>query len=140
MPDSRFVIGDLIRVKAEGHEVRELIKTTAQRDGRHCEVSLPKDPGQAGKVQATDFVRMLAGWNVHAEAETGDKETRAEPVAAQAYHGNLLIKRANWNEEFLEELCLFPAAPHDDQVDALSGAFARLLMPVGEHSQGYYRY
>jgi len=59
-------------------------------------------------------------------------------VAAQAYHGNLLIKRANWNDEFLEELCLFPAAPHDDQVDALSGAFARLLMPVGEFSVGFY--
>src|ERR1700757_5162763 len=29
-----------------------------------------------------------------------------------------------WNESFLEELCLFPGAPHDDQVDALSGAFA----------------
>jgi predicted phage terminase large subunit-like protein len=139
MPDGRFVVGDVIRVRAEGHEVRQLVKTTAQRDGRHCEVSLPKDPGQAGKVQATDFVKMLAGWDVHAEAETGDKETRAQPVAAQAYHGNLLIRRANWNEEFLEEVCLFPAAPHDDQVDALSGAFARFVTVVGEHSQGYYR-
>jgi predicted phage terminase large subunit-like protein len=137
MPDGRFVVGDVIRVKAEGPEVRQLIKTTAEQDGRHCEVSLPKDPGQAGKVQAIDFVRMLAGWNVHAEAETGDKATRAEPVSAQAYHGNLLIKRANWNDDFLEELCLFPAAPHDDQVDALSGAFARLLMPIGEFSWRY---
>jgi predicted phage terminase large subunit-like protein len=137
MPDGRFVVGDVIRVKAEGHEVRQLIKTTAEQDGRHCEISLPKDPGQAGKVQAIDFVKMLAGWNVHAEAETGDKATRAEPVSAQAFHGNLLIKRANWNDDFLEELCLFPAAPHDDQVDALSGAFARLLMPIGEFSVGW---
>jgi predicted phage terminase large subunit-like protein len=82
---------------------------------------------------------MLAGWNVHAEAETGDKQTRAEPVSAQAYHGNLLIKRANWNDDFLEELCLFPAAAHDDQVDALAGAFARFVMPVGEFSWGYVR-
>ena len=82
---------------------------------------------------------MLAGWLVHAEAETGDKATRAEPVSAQAYHGNLLIKRAKWNDDFLEELCLFPAAPHDDQVDALSGAFARLLMPQGEFSVSCFR-
>jgi predicted phage terminase large subunit-like protein len=137
MPNGGFVVGDVIRVRAEGHKIRELIKTSAEQDGRHCEVSLPKDPGQAGKVQARDFVRMLAGWVVHAEAETGDKATRAEPVSAQAYHGNLLIKRANWNDDFLEELCLFPAAPHDDQVDALSGAFARLLMPIGEFSWAY---
>jgi len=138
MPDGRFVVGDVIRVKAEGPQVRQLIKTTAEQDGRHCEVSLPKDPGQAGKVQAMDFVKLLAGWNVHAEAETGDKSTRAEPVAAQAHHGNLLIKRASWNDDLMEELCLFPAAPHDDQVDAISGAFARLLMPVGEFSVGFY--
>jgi predicted phage terminase large subunit-like protein len=137
MPDGRFVIGNVIRVRAEGHEVRQLIKSTAEQDGRYCEISLPKDPGQAGKVQAADFVRMLAGWVVHAEAETGDKRTRAEPVAAQAYHSNLLIKRANWNDDFVDELCLFPAAAHDDQVDALSGAFARLLMPIGEFSVGW---
>jgi predicted phage terminase large subunit-like protein len=137
MPDGCFVVGDVIRVKAEGHQVRQLIKSTAEQDGRYCVISLPKDPGQAGKVQAIDFSRMLAGWLVHAEAETGDKAIRAEPVAAQAYHRNLLIKRAKWNDNFLEELCLFPAAPHDDQVDALSGAFARLLMPVGEYSWGY---
>ena len=137
MPDRRFVVADVIRVKAEGPEVRRLIKTTAEQDGRHCEVSLPKDPGQAGKVQTMDFVKMLAGWMVHAEGETGDKTTRAEPVAAQAYHGNLLIKRASWNDDFLEELSLFPAAPHDDQVDALSGAFACLLMRVGEFSFGW---
>ena len=27
---------------------------------------------------------------------------------------------------------------HDDQVEALSGAFARLLMPAGEFSVGFY--
>ena len=86
-------------------------------------------------MQAIDFVKMLAGWKVHAEAETGGKQTRAEPVSAQAYHGNLLIKRANWNDDFLEELCLFPAAAHDDQVDALSGA----LMPQGEFSVSCFR-
>jgi predicted phage terminase large subunit-like protein len=60
-------------------------------------------------------------------------------VAAQAYHGNLLIRRAPWNDDFLEELCLFPAGPHDDQVDALSGAFARFVMPKGEFSAGWVR-
>ena len=139
MPDGRLVVVDVIRVRAEGHDVRRLILSTADQDGRYCGISLPKDPGQAGKVQAQDFSSFLGGYNVITESESGDKQTRAEPVAAQAYNGNLYIKRASWNEDYLEELCLFPAAPHDDQVDATSGAFARFVTQRGEHSVGTYR-
>jgi predicted phage terminase large subunit-like protein len=135
-PDRRFAVIDVIRVRKEGHEVRDLIKAIAAQDGRYCKISLPKDPAQAGKVQAADFVSMLAGYSVTVEPETGRKEIRAEPVAAQAAHGNLLIRRAAWNETFIEELCLFPGAPHDDQVDALSGAFARFALRQGAHSSG----
>jgi hypothetical protein len=91
------------------------------------EVSLPQDPGQAGKVQASDLVAMLAGYVVHAEPETGDKVTRAEPVAAQAAAGNVRLVKGDWNEAFLDELGNFPSGSHKDQVDALSGAFGRLL-------------
>jgi len=88
---------------------------------------LPQDPGQAGKVQASDLVAMLAGYVVHAEPETGDKVTRAEPIAAQAAAGNLRLVRGDWNEAFLDELGNFPSGSQKDQVDALSGAFGRLL-------------
>jgi predicted phage terminase large subunit-like protein len=137
MPNGKLIIGDVIRVRKEGYEVRNLIKSTAELDGRYCGISLPKDPGQAGKVQAADFATQLIGWNVHSEAESGSKEIRAEPVAAQAAHGNLLLKRAPWNDSYIEELCLFPAGPHDDQVDATSGAFARFALPAGGFSTGY---
>ncbi len=62
---------------------------------------------------------------------------RAEPVAAQAHNGNLYIKKAAWNDTFMEELCMFPGGPHDDQVDALSGAFLRFAMAKGEFSTGF---
>jgi predicted phage terminase large subunit-like protein len=100
---------------------------TAAADGVQVEISLPQDPGQAGKVQARDLVSALAGYIVHASPETGDKVTRAEPIAAQAAAGNVRLVRGDWNEAFLDELTNFPAGSHKDQVDALSGAFARLL-------------
>jgi predicted phage terminase large subunit-like protein len=126
----------------EGHEVRKAIRSTAAADGVQVEVSLPQDPGQAGKVQASDLVAMLAGYVVHAEPETGDKVTRAEPIAAQAAAGNLRLVKGDWNEAFLDELGNFPSGSHKDQVDALSGAFGRLLkrtnsifsMPLAEIS------
>jgi hypothetical protein len=90
-------------------------------------IGLPQDPGQAGKSQAADMVLMLAGYVVRAERESGDKVTRAEPVAAHAEAGNLDILEADWNEAFIEEATNFPASKFKDQVDALSGAFNRLI-------------
>ena len=44
---------------------------------------LPQDPGQAGKSQASSFVKLLAGYSVIAKPISGDKLTRAQPFAAQ---------------------------------------------------------
>lgn len=127
-PDGTFIVGDVKTTQDEGNEVRNLIRSVAETDGRGVQISLPQDPGQAGKVQARDFVSMLAGFTVKAEPETGDKVTRAEPFAAQCEGGNVLIVRGDWNEAYIDELCLFPGGSFKDQVDASSGAFGWLAL------------
>jgi predicted phage terminase large subunit-like protein len=126
-PSGRLIVADVNRLRAEGMGVRTMIRDTAKADGKIVEIGLPIDPGQAGKSQAQDMVLMLAGYVVHAIRETGDKITRAEPIAAQAEAGNLDVLEADWNERFIEECCSFPASTFKDQVDALSGAFSRLI-------------
>ena len=128
-PSGGYVVGHVVTTQSEGNAVRELIQMQAVLDGRNIEISLPQDPGQAGKVQARDFVAMLAGWNVHAEPETGDKMTRAAPFAAQCEAGNVQIVAGGWNDLFFDELCNFPSGAFKDQVDASSGAFGRLTQP-----------
>jgi predicted phage terminase large subunit-like protein len=122
----RYYVGHVVRVREEGHQVRVTIRAVAESDGRQVQISLPQDPGQAGKSQAQDLVSMLAGWNVHAQPESGDKFQRAEPFAAQCAAGNVMIVRGGWNEAYIDELCAFPSAAAKDQVDASSGAFGRL--------------
>jgi predicted phage terminase large subunit-like protein len=103
----------------------------ARHFGRY-EVSLPQDPGQAGKVQKRGLGTALAGYDVHFTPETGDKPTRATPFASQAEIGNVIIVEGETPEEgawimpYLDELCQFPAKPND-RGDATSGAYARLL-------------
>ena len=58
---------------------------------------------------------------------TGDKVTRAEPVAAQAEARNIKLLAGPWNEPLLRELEVFPFGAHDDQTDALSGCFAKVV-------------
>jgi predicted phage terminase large subunit-like protein len=73
------------------------------------------------------FAKLLIGFNIRFSPETGDKETRALPVSAQAEVGNVKIVKGPWNDAFLEEVCTFPAGTFKDQTDALSRAFAELL-------------
>lgn len=126
--DGRCVVADVIRVRERAAKVRQLIKTTAAADGQRVRVVVPQDPGQAGKDQAESMVGALAGQIVSANRETGDKETRAEPFAAQWQVGNVDVVRGDWNGAFFSELEAFPTTGvHDDQVDAASGAFAELV-------------
>jgi predicted phage terminase large subunit-like protein len=126
--EGRFVVLDVARLRGGPEEVERTIVSTAAADGRAVRIGLPQDPGQAGKGQVQYLARQLAGHTVDASPETGDKVTRANPVASQVNVGNLSIVRAPWNRAFLDELAGFPHGAHDDQVDALSRAFAMIGM------------
>jgi predicted phage terminase large subunit-like protein len=117
---------DIIRIQAGPDGVRAAIKGAAEMDGKSCKISIPQDPGQAGKSQSIDLVRMLSGWSIKASPETGDKVTRADPFAAQVNVGNVQILNAEWNQNLKAEMRMFPNGKHDDQIDALSRAFDSL--------------
>lgn len=127
--EGRYVVDDVIRLRGTPDEVEAVIVATAGRDGRGVVVRLPQDPGQAGKAQVLYLTRKLAGYRVHSQPVTGDKSTRAAPLASQVNVGNVAMVSAAWNRAFLDELGGFPSGTHDDQVDAAADAFAGLIAP-----------
>jgi predicted phage terminase large subunit-like protein len=122
----RFFVDDIQRGQFAPGEVRALILQTAESDGVDCKIILPKDPGQAGVAQIEDMTAMLAGFNVKAEAQSGSKETRAEPFAGHVEHGHVSVRKAVWTKTFVEEARFFPRGRYVDQVDAASSAFNAL--------------
>ena len=126
--NGRFIIANVVRDQKSAAGVERLLTNTASQDGYQCEQSLPQDPGQAGKQQASYYIGKLAGYTAHATTESGDKETRANPLSAQAEAGNVDILEGDWNDVFLDELCVFPNGEHDDQVDGASRAFNALAL------------
>lgn len=128
MPNGRFIIADCVKDRLAPAGVERLIKNTASQDGYAVKISMPQDPGQAGKDQASYLVLALAGYTAEATPESGDKEMRAQPLAAQAEAGNVDILKGDWNEEYLEEICAFPGSPQSDQMDASSRAFNSLAL------------
>jgi predicted phage terminase large subunit-like protein len=125
--DGKLIVEDVVWKQGTPHEVEALIVATAQQDGREVEQSLPQDPGQAGKSQKTYLASKLHGYRVHFSTETGSKELRAEPLAAQAQVGNVMMVRGPWNDATLAELASFPVGRMKDRVDAASRAYALLI-------------
>ena len=138
----RFVVLDVINRQLKAGEVRTLIVMTSKMDrqsyGKICpvRVRLPQDPGQAGKEQAQSYMQMLAGYDVKIIGESGDKQTRAEPMAAQWQHGFFDIVSGDWNDEYLGQLESFPEGKWKDMVDASSSAFSELTYGMSNISGG----
>ena len=93
---------------------------------KRVKIRLPQDPGQAGKDQAQSYIKYLAGFDVTAIPESGSKEVRAEPMAAQWQAGNFDVLIADWNEAYFNQLESFPMSKFKDMVDAGSSAFSQL--------------
>lgn len=129
-PDGRFFIADIVRLRGTPDEVTAALINTAARDGTDCIIRLPQDPGQAGKSQVLHLTRALAGFTVRSKPVTGDKIKRAEPCAAQANVGNILMLKAPWNDALIGEMRMFPNSAYDDQIDALSDAFDELATGI----------
>lgn len=119
----RYVVLHHVRDRDTPHKVEALIANTASQDGREVEISLPQDPGQAGKAQVATLIKMLSSFTARATPETGDKETRFGPFSAQCEAGNVDVLRGPWNEEWFMELEAFPGAAHDDDADSTARAF-----------------
>ena len=127
--NGRILVADVINVRENGADVRQLILNTAAGDNAlfgNVTIRLPQDPGQAGKDQAQSFVRMLGGYTVSTSLESGDKITRAEPFSSQWLAGNVDVMSAEWNDMYFRQLENFPVGKLKDMVDASANAYLEL--------------
>ena len=123
--DGRFIVADVQRGQWSALERERRILQTAHVDNaiNRTAIYVEQEPGSGGKESAEATIRMLAGFDAHADRVSGAKELRAEPYAAQVQAGNVGILKADWNREFLHEHEVFPHGKYMDQVDASAGAF-----------------
>lgn len=129
--DGLYVITNLNRFRQRSADVRQAVKKTADIDGRDVRISIPQDPGSAGKEQAESYAAMLAGKIVTIRRRSADKVATCEPFASQWQAGNVYMLRAAWNDEALDELEFFPEGAHDDIPDAGADAFFDLTNSGG---------
>ncbi len=129
--EGMIYVEDVVRGQWSSGERDRVILQCAQTDPPGTQIWLEQEPGSSGVDSIQALIRLLVGFPVYADRVTGSKVSRAEPLAAQAEAGNVVMVRGAWNGAFLDELLVFPSAAHDDQVDAASGAFAKLFRSRG---------
>lgn len=125
----KIIVMDVNRYKKGPGGMEAEIKRTTEADGRSVTQDLPQDPGQAGKAQKAALAGLLHGYVVKFSVESGDKELRATPFAAQVEAGNVYLIRAEWNDAYLNEAALFPNGQFKDQIDGSSRAYAAVIKP-----------
>jgi predicted phage terminase large subunit-like protein len=114
--------------------LKEAIVATAHEDNAdaHVPIYVEQESGSSGVYTMDDLRVALTGFEFHPDSPRQNKTERARPTSSTAEAGKFLIVcdpgesgrpvPPRWLKEFLNEVELFPNGPHDDQVDAVSGA------------------
>ena len=127
MAEGQYYLIDMRRVQFTPKKSQDLILQTAHTDGSTTPVRMEQEPGASGATMIDHYARhVLRGFDFKGIRPTGPKEVRANPVAAAAEAGNLMLVDGPWIKDFLDEAEVFPHGKHDDQIDALSGASSEL--------------
>lgn len=129
--DGHHYILDVVRKQIDWGELTDFMAEVILRDGPNVGQGIEQQGYMSRAIQDLNADPRLHGYVIRGYPVDKDKLTRALPVAARAAAGVLHVIAAHWNQALVEELCSFPNAAHDDQVDALSGAWAMLGLQGG---------
>lgn len=130
LADESLCILDMYRVQKILPDVEKDIVQNLHIDGQATDAVLEAE--KAGIIGLDYLMRNPGthGYNISMVAPVGDKFTRAQPAASRVNAGMVKMVRGQWNRALLDELAVFPSGEHDDQVDALSGAYHHLTNEI----------
>lgn len=136
--DSQWYIESVVAFRKTPRDTEALIRQVADMDGKNVPIRMELEGGSGGKITIDHYTRhVLPGFDFRGDKPQGKKTERAAPFASQMESGNVHLVRGAWNATYMEELLLFPAGAHDDQIDATSGAFNFLTPGRGRGPQVY---
>lgn len=124
----KFYIEDIVRVRETSGEVDRVIRQTAQLDGPNVIIREEQEGGSSGLAVINARRMALAGYDYRGQQALG-KPKGWIPMLIQAEVGNVkMIANTRWNAAFLAEVVAAPYGRHDDQLDAVAGAFHALTL------------
>jgi predicted phage terminase large subunit-like protein len=137
--EDNYLIKDIIRIKLPPAHTNKLLLETAYKDGQNIMIRWQQEPGASGVRDSLNIQNILKGFNAKGIIDNRDKVSRALPLSYLVEQGKFNLQIGEWNNDFLSEAEGFPdISKHDDQVDALSGAFNEICRPKFRESNFKY--
>lgn len=138
----QLVLDNIVRGQWNATKAEAMFKSVTEQDFRQFgtfQVGMEEEPGSSGKYSVRHFQTILdsvnASYRIQAEnaASKGSKLLAAGPYVAAIEKGHIsLLQNQVWNQEYLDEVEVFPEGLHDDQVDATSGLYRLLKGLIGQ--------
>lgn len=113
--DLYIVHGDKVHLKFP--DLCRYIPEYCRAHGYTSHSSIRIEP-KANGLSVIDQLRELTGLNVVKTPSPKDsKETRLNVASPSIEGGHVVLVDGAWNEAYVDEMCGFPARPHDEYVD-----------------------
>lgn len=121
-----YTVENMVSVRDRPHVVQQLILDTAKQYPG-ATVVIERDPGSSGVAYCATVKKMLAENGINCKVLTPIKSKRSRflPFSSIAQAGYVNVVRAEWNEEFFNELEEFTGLKRherDDICDAVANA------------------
>jgi predicted phage terminase large subunit-like protein len=121
-----WCVGDMVRGRWEYPQAKQVVLQTAEADGEEVVIGIEDTASGTALLQDLRRDPRAQGYVLRAVPVKADKAVRAGAWASQAEGGLVSLVAGEWVRPFLDEVETFPFGAHDDQVDAVSGAFEML--------------
>lgn len=135
LPDGRTAIIDIARfresVATRDARLEQIARQDRAKYGGRVKWWLETESGVGGTERTHQLIRRIQNTGVVCKADPRpnvNKVLRAEPLASKAEAGNIVLCPGEWRNEFRLEAADFPGGRHDDQIDAVAGADAKLAV------------
>lgn len=111
-----------MKVYKEMPDLLRFLPEYMRAQGGNGESKLHVEPKANGK-SVVQMLKAVSTLNVkETESPTDSKETRLKVVSPRIECGRVVLVEGSWNDDFLDEVCGFPALEHDEFVDILGYA------------------
>lgn len=131
--NGHYIIMHVERGRYDPAEGDRVLLNTAKADGHMCKQREEQEGGASGKKVTAAHEILLEAFDYEGVPKNTNKIVYAKPFANKWDADEVWLLEGPWNQDFIDELTMFPNAKHDDVVDACATAFHELAAhPVSQ--------